>query len=1149
MDDWVESVRQDDMLNGICSQTEESILQFFFNAGKLSVNYDDHLISVAREVRQLLALGLPVPDEIKKASYTAQKFYHKSVALKQIAHFYNGIDSQMLVFQQPMMLGSAVQFEKLIKDTGKKDEKHLIQLQNTADKLTSQNRYLRKMHENILDHVQSLISTDLVKNQSKWKENLDSIRKLVLSVQEHGISLDSTIAWRNHLDVQIFKAFQFQYKLGLENLHANLPEIKIDLIYKNQSLQFRPPFEEIRAKYYREIKKFINLPIGFKTLGDSKIFLSLISNCSSSLLNVYSRSEKIFDDLLKVIDVFEDWAVLGCVNLETVVSENLKCIADWELNLKILKQKGKEVESIPQMIRIGCICISTSGLRSSIEDQLQNLHDSIILAIRSSLSIKISKIEEFIGNATEILSFKAQSMEDITLAAQKQKKLIADKAFLKVDYEEVEAHNKFLKTVSGAGIDVTMVQSQWSKLEIILESHELMMAEQLDVLRNAFSSRVLTFNADLDKFSNRWNQLKPKVDALDNLNCALKSLNFIKEREVELTEIERVGNQIITDSHVFNVATPEFPNLMELKKDIALFRDMWSLCEEFVADFDALLDEDWISFSVRGYVFEDLVSKWTDNFHKRKVDGMSVLVKKQLDSYSKLLPTLKFLKGGVWAAEHWSEFFHIVGIQSDVTVAKLTVNHIISVSNRIVEHSEDIRALNARAQGEVSLREAIQDLDIWGASQRFSLIPYQTGNSEQMYLIKEWKDVLNQIGGNQSLIQSIKDSLYYKRFADRASAWEVKLAYIEESLKNLNIIQRKWLYLEPLFSRGSLPNEQARFSKIDSNYKEIMFQIHENNLVIALADISAIDRILPDLIEQLDRCQKALNDFMQQKRDRFGRFYFIGDDDLLEILGQSKNPQVIQSHLKKLFGGVHTVKFDQEMSHIVSMLSLHGEEVKLRNPVKIVESVELWLDDFDSEMRETLKNLLIDSLVKMDFLTAPQQIVDVISAIHFTEQVESILTKKGDLIDLEKSLNSQLEQYTALKSSTEQKIGVVMELKIKSLILITVHFISIIKDLRKARTSSISDWLWKKQLRFYMVSGKECTVKMNDAEFSYSFEYQGNYSRLVHTPLTDKCFLTLTQAMSSGFGGNPLGPAGTGTFYNLNKRQNGVCKSSWTFTW
>lgn len=97
----------------------------------------------------------------------------------------------------------------------------------------------------------------------------------------------------------------------------------------------------------------------------------------------------------------------------------------------------------------------------------------------------------------------------------------------------------------------------------------------------------------------------------------------------------------------------------------------------------------------------------------------------------------------------------------------------------------------------------------------------------------------------------------------------------------------------------------------------------------------------------------------------------------------------------------------------------------------------------------------------------------------------------------------------------------------KSLVFDLVHQIDMVDQLKANKVSKVTDWHWKKQLRYYLDKNK-AVIRMHDASFDYTYEYQGNAPRLVHTPLTDKCYLTLTQGMKMGFGGNPYGPAGTG---------------------
>lgn len=198
-------------------------------------------------------------------------------------------------------------------------------------------------------------------------------------------------------------------------------------------------------------------------------------------------------------------------------------------------------------------------------------------------------------------------------------------------------------------------------------------------------------------------------------------------------------------------------------------------------------------------------------------------------------------------------------------------------------------------------------------------------------------------------------------------------------------------------------------------------------------------------------------------------------------------------------------------------------------------SVEIWLSELAEEQQNTLfRNLSMSLNLSQDLSPLlpklSSQVICLRERIIFARRIEDIFEKHDDTLLTAKEELSQKIQVLA--SNTAATSNHLQQRKDQALILQTIHQRDIVDTLVKDHCHHKTDWTWQSQLRF-SCEAESCNIRIGDALFKYSFEYQGNEENLVNTTLTDKCYLNLTQAMRFGFGGNPFGPAGTGKIHYI----------------
>ena len=220
-------------------------------------------------------------------------------------------------------------------------------------------------------------------------------------------------------------------------------------------------------------------------------------------------------------------------------------------------------------------------------------------------------------------------------------------------------------------------------------------------------------------------------------------------------------------------------------------------------------------------------------------------------------------------------------------------------------YSSGILDMCTAAEKEVKIEADIVKLaDVW-KHQKFELLKYVKGEEDRGFTLRSTDEVTVTLDDMALTLQSMMSSRYAKPFIDDVRAWEAKLSLISEVIEVWNEVQRKWMYLESIFIgsddiRHQLPEEAKRFDRIEKHWQMLMADTNKNSNILDACSVKDRLPFLQELHEQLELCQKSLSEYLDTKRNAFPRFFFISDDELLQILGTS-DPTAVQEHMLKLF--------------------------------------------------------------------------------------------------------------------------------------------------------------------------------------------------------------------------------------------------------
>lgn len=1192
-DDWVNTTRKD--LKFDPSTRVFVIRKLGPNLLELDLNYNSSFLSLWKDLRYLSSFTPRFPFSLKNMGDDSHSYYPYSTSLLESLRSVKMLEERLANDDQMMLPLLAEERQRVLNLIQKgftvSWESASLSTYSTdlADAVEHLERKLSDLNE--LGHAVQGCQISL-KDLSAATASPEDFKKIINSIQAkidtlvHG-GFSNLMSYVGSLNSQLelILVGHLNELVGCwikDFEQGKKPKLGLAINIVDKRVAMNPSADEATQfwinAFHISIGKLSNLPrIGLPGQAPSS-FRYLLENLPNELAqSAYSAILNLTQKLYEETTRWNESTLIWAVDLNLCAEIMSEDFDSWAASIADMRATKAQFSRISDRRQLGAALIDCGLIQARVDQKYEQLIKELVFMYGSRLEESINSFFQRLAAARNAIE-RQGDLSQAKFIRQDPNLLTGSDEATRVMTSEISEYINRLNNAKDLIVEWSGRIDQIQDAEKLLERNRFVFpenwiyADRVAGEWNAFRTLVGQQNAFFERHKAALQNIVRVIDrklqgALELLHLTWKTskpiggemapaeaIKFLEDTENKIQILNQRTEQLDGTKAALGLpvqTSPTATGARIIEEEVSNLKAVWGELGGLHTTMNELKSTLWTAIAPKKIreTLENLLTRVRKVPVRYRQYEAFDHAQEEIKNYLSLNQLITELKSETLRERHWKKIVEILGIRQ--AIQDMTLGNVYESKPK--KYEEAIREILTRAQGESGLSEFLSSVkEIW-SDQEFVMIVYKNRTK----LISGFDDIFIILDEHLNFLQSMKMSPYFSSFEEEATAWDDKLTRLRSILDVWLEVQRKWVYLEGVFSgsadiKALLPLEFNRFKSIDNDFIAIMKKAAARPKVIDVVNMEGLLRSLNRISDTLTNVQKALSDYLETQRSSFPRFYFVGDEDLLEIIGNARDPLVVQRHLSKMFAGMSSLIIDgtsvQEVQKIKGMMSKEGETVEFVCSIDIGVNTTLmgWLHELESSMIKSLQGCLEicmkeifekppnrENVNSEEFLTwmknYPTQIVILSIQIQGTKWIENNISQ-GSLSEFVRSC----QDFLGLLSDfvVRPQSARILRIKIIQCITEIVHQRDVCLNLIKENCKSTRDFNWLQYMRFYYESNKDKSealkIEMANAEFQYGYEYLGITERLVQTPLTDKCCLTLTQAMHLRLGGNPFGPAGTG---------------------